>query len=51
MQYAVYYGSSVPYQAEVFTSWAEACKFMKKNLDKGVTIHSVSYEETYDNDE
>lgn len=51
MQYVVYFGNSVPYQPEVFKSWTEACKFMKNKLGEGISIRSVHYEETHDNDE
>lgn len=48
-QYVIHFGSSVPYTATTVSSWIEACKFMKQNLDNNVPIHSVHYEKLYDN--
>lgn len=44
MIYRVYYGPTVPFQSETFTTWANACAFMKRKLDAGVEIHSVHRE-------
>lgn len=41
MIYTIYYGPTVPFQNETFTKWADACAFMKCQLDAGVEIHSV----------
>lgn len=49
MIYRIYYGPSVPFQNETFTTWADACAFMKRQLDAGIQIHSVCKENKDDN--
>ncbi len=44
MHYVIHYGSCVPYSAETFSTWKEACAFMKGLLDNCHSIHSVTYE-------
>lgn len=39
--YGIYYGMTVPFQCETFTSWGAAILFMKRQLDAGIEIHSV----------
>lgn len=43
--YRIYFGHTVPFNHEEFTTWADACTFMKRQLDAGVPIHSVHKEE------
>lgn len=41
--YSVCYGT-VPYGRKIFTKYSEASKFIREQLDKGFTVHSIHKE-------
>jgi hypothetical protein len=43
-QYAVHYGMTVPYKHKVFSNWKDTSEFIKKQLDAGIIVRSVSKE-------
>ena len=43
-QYRVYFGNSVPYQDKTFSNYTAVSTFIKKQLDSGITVRSVSKE-------
>lgn len=43
-QYTVHFGNSVPFQHKTFSNYTAVSAFIKKQLDSGITVRSVSKE-------
>ena len=42
--YSVWFGTAPNRQQKVFVTWADAMKFIKKEVDSGFVIHSIQKE-------